>query len=192
MADEIIGNVESKTETVGETTQTTTTNKVWDQSEHDRAIAEALRAERAKFQDYDKIKQSFESLQKEKEELEMKEKSELEKKELELSRASQKLEEYENNLKTFKLKEVRDKVLSSPKYADLPSVYKNAVSLSDNEMDLQAEADKVLEQYNNDFQVKKTTFGKADTVAKQDTKAGGVINSAMDLKERLAKRLNII
>jgi hypothetical protein len=81
-------------------------------------------------------------------------------------------------------------VLSDPKYSQLPSVYKNSVKLSENEMDVQAEADKVLEQYQSDFGIAKQTFGKPSQKSMPDKKeATGILRSADDLRAKLAERL---
>ena len=193
MAEQIEGAVESVKETVAESTATPTTNKTWDQSEHDRAIAEALRAERAKYADYDKFKQTAKDAQSKLDEIELKEKSELEKKEIEVSKLTEKVQGYENSLKNYTLKESRDKVLSDPKYSGLPSVYKNSVGLSENELDIQLEADKVLEQFNQDFNVKGQSFGKPNTInpTVKTEKPTGLIASANDLKSKLVQRFNI-
>jgi len=193
MAEEVIeGAVKSEKQAEGEAThETPSTNKVWDQSEHDRAVAEAVKAATSKYSDYDKLQSQVSELLSEKEKAELAEKSELERKEHEITKLSEQLKELDSKAKTFELKELRNKVLSDPKYAQLPAVYKNAVSLSDNEMDITAEADKVLEQFNNDFGVAKQSFGKPTDKAVPAKKENALLRSANDLREQLRQKMNL-
>jgi hypothetical protein len=183
------GAVQSEKENKAEATHEPTTNRVWDQSEHDRALTEALRAEREKYSDYDEVKSKLTSLLDEKEKQELSEKTELEKREHELSKIKQQLEEKDGILSQFKLKEIRDGVLSDPKYKELPAVYKNAINLSENEAEVQTEADKVLDQFNADFNRTGQSFGKATEKKPPDTKPLSVPKDADDLRASLKSRM---
>jgi superfamily I DNA/RNA helicase len=145
--------------------------------------------QRAKFQDYDNLKSKLSTLEEEAEKKALAEKTEVEKAQHELTKAQSELEKLQEQNKTFTLKELKNKVLSDSKYSQLPSVYKNAVALSDNELDIQAEADKVLEQYQIDFGVTGKSFGKPTEPAAPEKKSG-VIKTVNDLRETLNKRMN--
>ena len=190
MSEEIQTPVQSKKDNVAEVTHTTPdTNKTWDQSEHDRAVADAQRAERAKYQDYDDLKAKLATAEDEAEKKALAEKSELERAQHELTKITNDLEKLRGENKTFSLKEMKSKVLSDSKYSGLPSVLKNAIPLSEDEISLQAEADKVLEEYQAEVGTLKQDFGKStDPTAPQ--KKSGVVKTVNDLRERLNNKMN--
>jgi len=187
---ELEGAVQSNKETKAESVlESPATNKVWDQSEHDRAVADAQRAERDKFTDYDDMKAKITTLEDEREKKELAEKTELERAQHELTKANSELEKLQETNKTFSLKELKSQVLSDPKYSVLPSVYKKSISLSENEIDLRAEADKMLEEYQIDIGTTKPSFGKSTEPAAPERRSG-VHKTANDLREALNKRIN--
>jgi hypothetical protein len=129
-------------------------------------------------------------LESEKEKAELAEKSELEQANHKFTKLEQEYNDLKNANKQFQLKELRSKVLSDSKYAELPSVYKNAISLSDNELEIQAEADKVLEQYQQDFGIRQQSFGKPTDKGAPKQERGGIVKSIADLRENLRSRMN--
>ena len=183
------GAVQSEKPKEAETTHEPSTNKVWDQSEHDRAVAEALRAEREKYSDYAEVKKSYQELLKQKEENDLKDATELEKAHHELTKVSQELDALKSANKTFELKELRNTVLSDAKYSGLPLAYKNLVELSDNKMDVEASAEKALEQFKADFEVTGKSFGKSKDPTPPPPKMEGNPRSADDLRSRLRAKI---
>jgi hypothetical protein len=184
MADEA---VQLDNDAVVESTTDKQTNRTFTQSDHDRLVMEALTAERKKYADYPDIKKTLETLQTEREQAELKEKTELERKDHELTKLASELEKITLTNKQYELKSKRDKVLSDPKFSKLPSVYKEAVQLTDDELVLQAEADKVLERWKADFNMTGQTFGEP---AKATDKKPANVEYAETFRDRLAKRLN--
>lgn len=184
---ENIGAVKSEKDATTESTVEKNTNRVFDQSEHDRLVSEALRAEREKYKDYHAKTKRLEELERLQEEASLKEKSELERKDHEITKLTNSLKEYESSMKQYQLKDLRSKVLSDIKYKDLPAVYRNAIQLSDSEIELQAEADKILEQWKQDFNITGKSFGIPDEKRPADKKS--VVSDPDSFRDRLKERM---
>ena len=126
------------------------TNKMFSQSEHDRAVAQAKAEAIAQFKDYDEMKQRLTTLaeeQKAKEEAEMTATEKLAK---ELEAVTQQKAQIELENAKMNIQMLKSRILSDSKYITLPKVYKDAVTGQD-ESEIATNADAILEQYNQDL-----------------------------------------
>ena len=111
----------------GEEKQST---KQWTQSEVDKHTAALLNREKEKFADYEEKKTLLDKLLKEKEEKELEGKTEIEKALSQVDQLTKRNQELEQYSVKYEQERVRSLVLGDPKFATLPAVYKNSISLS--------------------------------------------------------------
>lgn len=122
------------------------TNRVFDQSEHDKEIARVQKETEAKYADYATIKAKAEELEKFKAEQELAKLSEVEKANKKASELEARLiavEEEKNRLAKTTLKL---SVLSDPKYQILPEPYKKFID-GDTEEAVKENAEKSLTEF---------------------------------------------
>jgi len=169
-----------------ETTETKQSTKTFSQSEHDKAIAEALNKEKSKYSDYEQKNEELSLLKDQLKKIQEAEMTELEKVKAQLTEANQKATELTQANLEYAKKTTKQSVLNDAKYSNLPRAYKNMILASDNSEDVVKSAEEVLEEYNKDTnQTVKGTFGVDKGI---DSKPVEVRNPS-DLKQGL--RANI-
>lgn len=159
-------------------------NRVFSQSEHDRAIAEAVKKAAEQFKDFDTVKAKLDALEKEKAEKELSEKSELEKRDIKISELQKTIESEASKAKELQRKMVLQNVLSREEYRGLPDVYKSTVTPSDDEAEVDKSAKAILDKFKKDFeQTTGKKFGEPKPEQKQNTSAP--ITSPEGLAQRM-------
>lgn len=141
-------------------------NITYTQSEFDKKVKEQVSSISSKFADYDEVREQLESLRKEKEERELSEKSDLEKQIAMNEKLQQQLDALSGEKTELEKAKIRSEVLADEKFRNLPHVYRNAV-VADSDIDTVREsAEKILAQFQNDFQEKRESFGIPNEVKK--------------------------
>ncbi len=134
------------------------TNRTFTQSELDSMIAKAVHGEREKYEGFDEMKTQLDTLTKEKKNKELENKTELEKIQILFNEQTAQLTTAQNEVLELNKAKIRNEVLNDPKYSLLPSVYKNAVDLSDDPEAVKESAEKILNQYSVDMGAKGTNI----------------------------------
>lgn len=124
--------------------------KTFTQSDFDSLIAREKRKLESKYEGFDDLKTEIDKLRQEKEERENRELSEIDKLKKDISKLKDDKKTYESQIKGYALKDKKQKILSDPKYKDLPLVYRNAIAVDEDETKIQDSADEILEQFRND------------------------------------------
>ena len=167
--------------------------RTFTQAEKDREIATLINREREKFKDYDEIKKNYESLIQEKKEREMSEKTEVEKLQAQLAEVNNQLVTARGEISEFSKQKVKITVLDNEKYRKLPRAYKNMVEASEDMETVQASAEKILEEYNQDMGGKiSNTFGipkKTETNIATPKTENTVVRSANDIATALREKI---
>jgi hypothetical protein len=197
-------NVEQTTEQteVKETAESKESTKTFSQSENDKLVAEAIRKDRekldvnsimSKLEKLEKENSQYREREKEREEANMTELQKVQAQRDEIAKAKEQLEAENFN---FKKSTKINEVLADAKYKELPKVYRNLVTYSDNFDEIVNSADSALNQYKEDFggQVK-SSFGIPDT-SKADQTNGLKLNTSdgknavkAHIMERLKNRM---
>jgi len=161
--------------------------KMFTQSEFDQHIARERKKIEEKYKDYDTLKTQLEELMKEKKERELAKKSEVEKRDIQIQELTQKLTKIETEYLTEKKKNLRNEILSDPKFSVLPKAYKNLVKISDNLEEIKESAEEALKEYEKDFGKKRESFGSP--LLKQNANNNdGPKNMAEMIKQKLMNR----
>ena len=158
-----------KTETIENKEESTQepekqTNRVFSQSETDKAVADAIRKEREKFGDYESVINENKAIKENQKKALESDISELQKVQAKLLEIEEAKALADTELFNYKKESKINTVLADAKFKDLPKVYRNLVTYSDDLDEISQSADAALETYKSDFggQVK-TSFGIPDT-----------------------------
>lgn len=176
---------------VGTQTEEKQSTKTFTQSDNDKLVAEAIRREREKYQDYDQVKKELETLRKSQKERELSEMSELEKHKAMLEEIQSEKSKIDQELSFYRQKEAIGNVLSNEKYSKLPPIYRQAVKYSESVEEIMKSADEMLSQFEKDTgTIVKSTFGISDPVVDPIIKtANGVIKSAGDMQSAVRAKI---
>lgn len=170
-------------------------NRTFTQSEHDKAVADAVKKAVSEFADHNDLKTKLETLEKEKKEREMAELSELEKRDIQLKELNEKLAALELANNQLKIDSLRSQVLSEMEYTGMPRAYRMQVEGNDEES-IRESAKTVLEEYKADLekQGKKPSFGvpdiKGGDIPLKNIPQNGRERVNAKLKELLSGRIN--
>jgi len=126
------------------------TNRVFTQSEYDRAVAQQMKRANDLEAQMKATNEKLAEFEKQRKEKELAEMSELEKANTLNKELQAQIEGLNGKIQDFQKMELKNNVLLDPKYTVLPAVYKKAIA-GDTEEDLKASADAIVEQYNNDI-----------------------------------------
>jgi len=167
--------------------------RLFTQAEKDREIATLINRERDKFKGYEDIKKNYDSLIAEKKEREMSEKTEVEKLQSQLAEVNNQLVTARGEISEFSKEKIKITVLDNEKYRKLPRAYKNMVDASEDMETVQASAEKILEEYNQDMGGKiSTTFGipkKAENNITTPKAENTIVKSANDIATALREKI---
>ena len=169
-------------------------DRTFTQADYDRRVAIEVNREKEKYKDYGDLKKQVEALAAEKKERELSELSEIDKYKKQLEEVSKSFESVRLENHNYKLRLLRDDVLSDPKYNTLPRAYKSLVQPSEELDAIRASADQALEEYLADFGTKGSTppsFGVQNVAQKitHGVQSAMTAASSEDRKKLLAEKI---
>jgi DNA repair exonuclease SbcCD ATPase subunit len=165
------------------------TNRLFTQSDFDKALARETAKLTEKYKDYEAIKKTAEDLTAKEAEAQKARMSEVEKARAEAEDAKKKLAQTESERNTLERQVIKSNILADPRFVTLPVAYRKAIE-GDTEEAIKGSAEKILAEFNEDLKrlgVKPDSFGiptdkRKDTLPKPPTSP---------LSDALAKRFNL-
>jgi hypothetical protein len=128
-------------------------NKSFTQSEFDSALSNQKKEFEAKLAEFEDLKTKYTEIEEQKKAKELEEMTELEKHQKMVDELKTQTEALQADRDRLNLEVMKNKVLSDTKYSVLPRMYKNGIT-GDSEEALTVEADKVLEEYKQDMDLR--------------------------------------
>ena len=159
-------------------------NRTFTQSEVDKMLKGQSETEASKKSDYDAVMSELKQLKIEKQERIEAEQTDLEKSNGKNEQLEKKINELNSLLSGKEQSIIKQEVLNDPKFADMPSAYKQLVKLSDNREEVSTSADEQLLQYHSDFKIK-TDFGIPKELKNDKAASGNDPLNQEALKQKL-------
>ena len=158
------------------------TNRMFTQSELDKAIADSNKKLAGQYEDYPDIKKQLDEVQNRLKEKEMAEMTELEKQKKLVDELTNKSTELEQINKTLEIGALKANVLGDPEFSMLPRAYRDSIQ-GNSQDELYESARKVKEEYETDF--KRTSADAGSPHIGKETKPVGPVTTGS-----FAERLN--
>jgi hypothetical protein len=165
------------------------TNRTFTQSEHDKAISDAVNKALEPFKDYESVKTKLAELDKAKAAADAASMTELQKTQKMVEDLTGKLSQTTAELSTWKTTAAKAEVLSAPEFALLPKAYRNSISGSTAE-EIAKSAKDILAEFQEDVKKLGAKPGNPPPPPDRHHSETGPKKPAEALAENLARKFN--